>query len=142
MISEGNLVQHLSSKQGYLELSRFKWPLSNVEVGDSITPLGNRCQCSVSLIVKKHFLRFRQNLLYFILCPLPLVLSLDKNVHLAPLYKMSMLNGTGPCINSCSSLLVTGLQLDFTDHCPQGSAILFILYVHPSISCLLRSSDE
>lgn len=36
---------------------------------------GNRCQCSVTLTVKK-VLRFRGNLLCFTACPLPLVLQM------------------------------------------------------------------
>jgi len=41
--------------------------------GDSTTSLGSLFQCSVTLRVKKFFLMFSWNLL----CPLPLVLSLD-----------------------------------------------------------------
>ena len=44
--------------------------------GDSTTSLGSLFQCSVTLRGKKFFLMFRQNFLFFSLCPLPLVLSL------------------------------------------------------------------
>jgi len=42
----------------------------------STTSLGNLCQCSVTLTVKKCCLMFRENLPCFCLCPLCLVLSL------------------------------------------------------------------
>jgi len=41
------------------------------------TSLGNLCHCSVTRTVKMCFLMFRQNLLCFSLCLLPLILSLD-----------------------------------------------------------------
>lgn len=44
--------------------------------GDSPTSLGNLCQCSVTLTLKKCFLMFRWDFLYFNLYPLPLLLSL------------------------------------------------------------------
>lgn len=44
--------------------------------GDSIAFLGNLCQCTVTLTVKKYFLMFRGNPLCFSLCSVLLVLSL------------------------------------------------------------------
>lgn len=52
-----------------------RWVLSISKGGDSTTSLGNLCQCSVTLIVKKHFPMFRENLLCFSLCPSPPVLG-------------------------------------------------------------------
>ena len=53
-----------------------RWLLDIAKDRDSIVILGSLCQCSVTLTVKKCFLMFRGNLLCFILCPLPHVLSL------------------------------------------------------------------
>jgi len=44
--------------------------------GDSTNSLGNLCQCSVTFMLTKYFLKFRANCLCFSVCPLPLVLSL------------------------------------------------------------------
>ena len=51
-----------------------------IKNGDSITSVGKLCQCLLTLTVNKCCLIFRQNLLCFCLCPLPLVLSLGTNV--------------------------------------------------------------
>lgn len=42
-----------------------------------ITSLSNLFKCSIILIVRKLFLMFWQSSLYFFMCPLPFVLSLD-----------------------------------------------------------------
>lgn len=44
---------------------------------DSTTPLGNACHCPVTFTLKKYFLMFRLNHLYFSLCPFLVFLSLD-----------------------------------------------------------------
>lgn len=43
--------------------------------GDCTTSLSNLFQCSITLMVKKDFLIFKQDVLYFNLCPLSLVSS-------------------------------------------------------------------
>ena len=56
--------------------------------GDSTTSLGNLLQCSTIPTVKKFGLTFKWHLLYFSLCPWPLVLSRDtteKSLALSPL---------------------------------------------------------
>ena len=64
--------------------------------GDSTTSFGNLLQCLVTLTVKKSFLTFRWNLLYFILCPLPLVLSLSTpEKSLSVVFSASLLVFTG-----------------------------------------------
>ena len=67
-----------SSRDTYSRLPRsvFRRLLNISKDGDSATSLGNLCQCSVALIVKKCFLMFRWSLLCFSLCPLPLAQSL------------------------------------------------------------------
>lgn len=53
--------------------------------GDSSNSLGNLLQCSVTLMVKKFFLLFRQNLLCCRVCLLPLTLLLGTSEkNLAP----------------------------------------------------------
>ncbi|KAK4828311.1 hypothetical protein QYF61_025323 [Mycteria americana] len=55
---------------------------------DSTTSLGNLCQCSITLTVKKCFLMLRWNLLGFSMHPLPLVLPLvttEKSLALSSL---------------------------------------------------------
>lgn len=49
--------------------------LKTSKKGDSAVGLGNLCQCSFTHTVKKCFLTFRWNTLYFSLQPLPLVLT-------------------------------------------------------------------
>lgn len=52
--------------------------LINSKDGDSRVSLGNLSQCSTTLAVKKKKIHvFKQNLLHFNLCSLPLVLSLE-----------------------------------------------------------------
>jgi len=56
--------------------------------GDSTTSLGHLFQCLTMLTVKKLCLMFKWHLLYFSLCPWPLVLSQDtteKSLALSPL---------------------------------------------------------
>lgn len=65
--------------------------------GDSITPMGNLCQCSITHTVKKQFLMFRWNILGSSLCTLPLVLSLDTNeMSLAPFTDKSHYYSSNP----------------------------------------------
>jgi len=56
-------------KQGHLELVAqecvFRWLLSVSEDGYSTTSMGNLCQCSVTLTVRKCFSIFRWNVLCF-----------------------------------------------------------------------------
>jgi len=47
---------------------------------ETATLLGNLCQCSVTLTVRKCLLIFRGNFLCFSLWPLPLILALDTAV--------------------------------------------------------------
>jgi len=61
---------------GRLHSTTSRWVLNISREGESTTPLGNLFQGSITLKVKKFFLVFRRNFLGFILCPLPLVLSL------------------------------------------------------------------
>jgi len=62
--------------QSRLHRTSSRWVLSISRGGDSTTSLGSLFQCSVTLRGKKFFLMFRRNFPCFILCPLPLVLSL------------------------------------------------------------------
>lgn len=75
----GHLVQPPpSSSTATQKLARTesRWLSNTSKEGESTTPLSNQCQCSVTCAVMKCFMMFRQNLLSFSLCPLPLVLSL------------------------------------------------------------------
>jgi len=57
-----------------------RWVLNISREGESTTPLGNLCQCSVTLKVTRFFLVFRWNFSCFSLCLLPLFLLLNDNV--------------------------------------------------------------
>jgi len=80
--SGGHLVKPAcSSRTTYSQLPRTmsRWLLNTCKEQESTTSLGNLCQSSATLTVKKYFLMFRWSLLRFSLCPLPLVLSLGTN---------------------------------------------------------------
>lgn len=68
-------------KQVSLELRTVFRRFLNISIdGDFTTSLGNLCQCSVALTIKKKsFLMFLGNLLCSNLCPLTLILSLGNN---------------------------------------------------------------
>jgi len=77
--SVGHLVQPPS--RGRVIYSRLHRTASNQVLnisgeGDSTASLDSLFQCSITLKVKKFFLRLRWNILCFGLCPLPLVLLL------------------------------------------------------------------
>jgi len=77
--SGGYLVQTCcSSRDALRQLPRTmsRWLLDISMDGDSATSLGDFCQPSVTLTVKKGFLMLRGNLLCFSLCQMTLVLSL------------------------------------------------------------------
>jgi len=77
--SVGHQAQpHCRSRVTYSRLHRTlsRQVLNISREGDSTTSLGSVFQCSVTLRGKKFFLMFRRNFPCFILCPLPLVLSL------------------------------------------------------------------
>ena len=77
--SVGHLVQPPCwSRVTYSRLHKTlsKQVLNTSRVGDSANSLGSLFQCSVTLRVKKFFLMFRRNFIFFSLCPLSLVLSL------------------------------------------------------------------
>jgi len=77
--SVGHLVQPSCRSrvtQSRLHRTMSRWGLNISREGDSTTSLGSLCRGSITLGGKKFFLMFRQNFLYFSLCPLPLVLLL------------------------------------------------------------------
>lgn len=61
--SGDQLVEAPMLKQGHPEVisrTMYRWLLNVSKDADSITPLGNLCQCSVTFTVKKPFLIFRE----------------------------------------------------------------------------------
>ena len=92
--SGGHLVQPpCSCRDTWSRLLRtmFRQLLNISKDGDRTTSLGNLCQSSITLTVKRGFLMFRWSLLCFNLCPLPLGLSLgttEKSLAPSSLYPL------------------------------------------------------
>ena len=78
-MSKSHLIQcSCSSRTTWSQLPRTisRWLLNVSKDGNPTIAVGNLCQCSVTLTVKKCFLIFRKNISFISLSSLPLVVSL------------------------------------------------------------------
>ena len=117
--------------------------LSISKDGDYTPSPGNLCQSLVTLIVKKCFLMFRQSLLCFSLCPLPLVLSLGSteksltpsSVHPSCRYLYTLMRY--PWVCSSPGWTVPALLACPRSRC--SSPLINFVAFHWALSCMSMS---
>lgn len=84
--------------------------------GDPTASLGNPCQCSITLTVKKCFLVFKWNLMCFSSCLVPFVLSLGTTErNLAPSSSFPLIRCLHTLGRSPQSFLFSGKEAEHWD---------------------------